>query len=170
MQFGKHFCAGAALLLILCAAPAFAYDGIVVRVADGDTLTVSKQTLLSRILPQNATEEIRVYGIDCPEMHQAYGVNAKEITQALTGQRVDVQPMYIDKYKRTVAIVTMANGETLQERLLRAGAAWVYPQFCKISACKQWKQLERTARQNNWGLWAVGTAVPPWEWRKSNSR
>lgn len=168
MQFGKHFCAGAALLLLFCATPAFAYDGIVVRVADGDTLTVSKQTLLSHLLPQRITEEIRVYGIDCPEKHQPYGVNAKEITQALIGQKVDIQPMYTDQYNRTVAIVTMSNGETLQERLLRAGAAWVYPQFCKISVCKTWKQLERTARQNSWGLWTVGSAVPPWVWRKNN--
>lgn len=61
------------LILLLClAATAFArseIEGKVVRVADGDTITV--------LAPGNQQVKVRLYGIDCPERKQAFGQRAR---------------------------------------------------------------------------------------------
>ncbi len=61
------------LLVVLVLLPAFSFgwQGKVVGVSDGDTITV---------LHDGKGEKIRVYGIDCPEKGQDFGQKAKQIT------------------------------------------------------------------------------------------
>ena len=60
----------ACLIILLIAFPAQAADwqGKVVHVADGDTITVLKDG--------NEQVKVRLYGIDCPEKGQAFGTRA----------------------------------------------------------------------------------------------
>lgn len=84
------------LCLLLCAFPvlsfaAESFDGNVVSVADGDTITV--------LTDQKRQIKVRLYGIDCPESRQAYGSRAKQFTSGkVFGQRVHVEVMDVDRY------------------------------------------------------------------------
>ena len=71
-------------------------------------------------------ERIRLYGIDCPEKRQAFGKRAKQFTSNMVfGKVVEVRPVTMDRYGRTIAWVYV-NGTCLNEALLKAGLACHY--------------------------------------------
>ena len=130
----------------------------VVQVQDGDTITVEPSEGGDRI-------RVRLYGIDCPEKNQPCGSLAKSyVARTILYKPVNIEIKSKDKYKRTVAIVTMPDGITLQELLLSSGLAWVYPQYCKD--CKFWVAVQNEAQKNRRGLWQDDDPTPPWQWRK----
>ena len=154
------FCTLLSLLALFVAVPSYAFDIYrVVGVADGDTVTV--------LDADQRQIKVRLYGIDCPEKRQAWGNRATQFTrQAVHGKDVRLDVRSTDRYGRTVAVVYIDGGVTLQEALLEAGLAWVYPQYCKIPECAGWREREHAAMLRSIGLWQDGDAVPPWVWRK----
>ena len=145
------------LTLLLLALPQPSMAAIVVRIIDADTLIL------------DSAIKIRLYGIDCPERGQPGGVEATEAAVILAlGQSVEVMEQFQDRYGRTVAIVILESGDTLQEALLQRGMAWVAPRYCKRPECDSWRDLEQSARLSRIGIWQDEYAVPPWEWRKQN--
>lgn len=135
-----------------------AYPADTAAVLDGDTIVIRDS---------GQKRKIRLYGVDCPEKEQKYGPEATAITAyALGGRGIEVIPRETDRYGRSVAVITVGDGQTLQEILLRAGAAWLYPQYCTSWVCARWKLVELVARRNGVGLWAEKNPTPPWEWRK----
>jgi endonuclease YncB( thermonuclease family) len=130
----------------------------VVRVHDGDTITV---------LRKGSFEKIRLYGIDSPESDQPGGSEARNFASNLAFmEEVQVTTLDLDQYGRAVALVQLPDGRLLNEELLRNGQAWVYRAYCKELWCPGWIGLERKAKQQKAGLWAQKKPVPPWEWRK----
>ena len=81
--------------------PAYAWPGTMLDVHDGDTMTVAPMGDVR--VPIN----IRLYGIDAPELEQRGGPQSRDHLRALvqTGQGVEVIKMSTDKYGRTVALV-----------------------------------------------------------------
>lgn len=72
--------------------------GTVVGVSDGDTITV--------LTDGKEQVKVRVYGVDCPEKRQDFGTKAKQCTsEKVFGKRVEVDPVTIDKYGRTIGII-----------------------------------------------------------------
>jgi endonuclease YncB( thermonuclease family) len=145
-------------LLLAIAMPSFcmAWSGKVVSISDGDTI---------KVLHNDKVEKIRLYGIDTPEKAQDFGQKAKALTSALVaGRNVEVQRMDVDRYGRTVGLVTV-DGQILNELIVRNGYAWVYRQYCQEKFCAEWIKTEATAKQLKKGLWIDSHAVPPWEWR-----
>jgi len=144
------------VLLVFIPSLCLGWSGKVVKVADGDTITV---------LHDGEQERIRLYGIDAPEKDQAFGQKSKEFTASLVaGREVDVQRKDTDRYGRTVALVTV-NGRSLNESLVQEGYAWVYRQYCKESFCSSWLQEESTAKSGKIGMWSDSHIIPPWEFR-----
>ncbi len=89
------------------------FSGRVVGVADGDTITV---------LHNGKGERIRLNGIDCPEKRQAFGNRAKQFTSNLVfAKTVTVQAVDRDRYGRTVGVVLLPDGRSLNHELVRAG-------------------------------------------------
>lgn len=130
----------------------------VVWVHDGDTITVEPAKGGARV-------RIRLYGIDCPETNQPYGLVAKNyVKNTLLYKPVNIKVKDKDRYGRTVAIVTLETGKILQEELLQAGLAWVEPRHCK--KCNDWRALQKEAGKNRQGLWRDKNPVPPWKWRQ----
>ena len=131
--------------------------GKVVRIADGDTVTV---------LQNNQEYKIRLYGIDTPEKGQDFGTKAKEFTSGLVFKReVKVIQKDVDRYGRIVGIIYV--GDTcINQEIIKAGFAWVYRQYCKDGFCRDWITLETNARTNQIGLWGHPDPVPPWEYRR----
>jgi endonuclease YncB( thermonuclease family) len=135
------------------------YSARVIVVHDGDTISTMR--------PDGTETRIRLYGIDCPEASQPYGAEAKDFVEdLLLTDLVTVEPVEKDRYGRTVAVVRLKDGSTMEDMLLGAGLAWVYPKYCNRSECVRWKAVEREAREEKMGLWEDGKAVAPWEWRK----
>ena len=136
------------------------FTGTVIAIAEGDTITV--------LNADKQHVKIRLYGIDCPEIGQAFGNHAKQSTSdAVFGKRVTVQPTGTDRYGRMVAIVLMPDGNSLNEHLVRDGLAWVYPQFCiREEICAPLTKLEQAVKLSKRGLWIDKEPVPPWEWRR----
>ena len=131
--------------------------GKVIRIADGDTVTVL----------QNKQEyKIRLYGIDTPEKKQDFGTKAKEFTAGLVFKRdVKVIQKDVDRYGRIVGIIYVGN-ICINQEIIKAGFAWVYRQYCKDPFCREWMDLETQARENRIGLWSHKDPVPPWEYRR----
>ena len=147
-----------ALFLLFLSHAALAWPGLVVGISDGDTITVLRDG--------REQVKIRLYGIDCPEKRQAWGNRAAQITGCLcAGRTVEIQGTDTDRYGRTVAIVILPTGRTLQEELLAEGMAWVWPKYCKLSFCEAWLELEAQTRESKVGLWQGEEPVHPWEWR-----
>lgn len=148
--------AALALLAPVCRADTFA--GRCVRVLDGDTVEVLRQTSAG---PRPV--RVRLWGIDCPEKSQAYGQRAKQFTSAFTfGKATNVDVKDTDRYGRSVALVTVA-GRPLNAELVKAGFAWWYRQYAP--AATDLHELESAARAARRGLWADPAPVPPWEYR-----
>src|SRR5262245_56976526 len=147
-----------ALLFSLLVSPAGAgdYTGRVVGISDGDTLTV---------LRDGRTQvKVRLHGIDAPESGQDFGARDKQATSELAfGQVVNVEPRDLDRYGRTVAVVLLADGRSLNETLVRNGMAWWYRRYAPDD--RQLAAAEAAARLAKRGLWAESRPVPPWEWR-----
>jgi len=105
------------------AVPSASFTGRVVFIADGDTIIV--------LAPGNRQIKILLYGIDCPEITQPFGTRAKQFaSDAVSGKTVTVRPINTDRDGRTVAVVLMLDGKSLNEGLVSSGMAWVYSHFC----------------------------------------
>ena len=149
------------LILLLLPQLSFAWQGKVVGVSDGDTITV---------MHAGKGEKIRLYGVDCPEKHQDFGQKAKQFTSNMVyGKTVDVEPVSTDRYGRTVGLVSV-NGKSINEELLKAGLAWVFTRYCDKPCCKQWYKYQEEARQRKVNLWSMPNPVPPWEFRRENHK
>ncbi len=132
-------------VLFVCT-PAFAasFSGQVVGIIDGDTIEV---------LHNGKPERIRLHGIDCPERNQAYGTKAKQFASDLAfKQKVTVRVTDIDRYGRTVGVIILPDGKSLNRELVRAGFAWWYRKYAPDD--KELEALEETARASQRGLWA----------------
>lgn len=148
----------AILLACLPADRAAAWEGIVVRVLDGDSLKIQRNGLV---------HEVRLYGIDAPEYRQPYSNKAKQLTRKLVyRQVVDVQEKDVDRYGRIVALVM--NREVLVNReLVARGLAWYYAKYCVAQPlCSQLQTLEEQARKERRGLWQEEKPVAPWDWKR----
>ncbi|MFA5905169.1 MAG: thermonuclease family protein [Desulfobacula sp.] len=131
----------------------------VIGVMDGDTI---------KVILNGKEEKIRLYGIDSPEKKQAYGQAATAaIKQILTDREINIKIMDVDRYGRSVAIV-YADGKSANEIMVKAGYAWVYPQYCKMQVCRDWKGYEGDAKGLKMALWEDTNPEPPWDWRKKD--
>jgi micrococcal nuclease len=149
------------ILLIVLPCPAWAWSGKVIGIADGDTITV---------LFDKRPQKIRLYGIDCPEKRQPFGKRAKQFSSDLVfGKVVDIEPVAIDRYGRTVAFVRVEN-TTVNEELIKEGLAWIYVRYCKLPLCAGWQSLELAARIQKRGLWGDSNHIPPWNFRRQRRK
>src|SRR5262245_17782617 len=109
----------------------------VVKVHDGDTITV---------LSQNTSQRLRLAGIDCPKSDQPYGAEATDTTKSLALDiEVLVTPVTTDRFGRTVAEVTLQDGRSLAHELVKAGACWWFRKYAPHDM--ELKRLEIEARK-----------------------
>jgi endonuclease YncB( thermonuclease family) len=129
-------------------------EGRVVKIADGDTLTM---------IVEGQQEKIRLSDIDTPERKQPYGMRAKQALAEMTfGKTISVFTTSRDRYGRVIGHVT-AEGVDINAELVRLGYAWVYRRY---SNDPELLRLEESARAEKLGLWAESNPIPPWEWRR----
>ena len=130
------------------------FDGLVVSVTDGDTISV---------LRDGEQVRVRVEGIDTPESDQAFGAQASAFTSSLLrNKRVAVRVRDVDRYGRLISRVQVG-GIDLSVALVTEGLAWHYTQYSDDPVLAA---AEAQARSAKIGLWSQSAPVPPWEFRR----
>ena len=143
------------LLLFTLSAQAETLEGKVIKIADGDTLTL--------LTSSREQVKVRLAGIDTPERKQPFGNRAKQALSNLAFQKqalVEVETT--DRYGRTVGTVFVGS-QNLNAELVKQGMAWVYR---KYTDDERLYVLESEAKQSKRGLWLDENPIPPWEWRR----
>lgn len=134
--------------------------GLVVRVVDGDTLTVLDD--------QRTQHKIRLAGIDAPEKSQPFGQRSKEHLSSLVfGRRVAVETEKRDRYGRTVGKVVI-DGRDANLAQVVAGMAWHYKKYEGEQSPTDrhlYADAERVATEKRQGLWSDASPIPPWTHR-----
>lgn len=150
------------ILALLFALPPLAqadFSGRVVRVIDGDTLSV---------LSGNEMYRVRLNGIDAPESKQAYGQRSKQSLIKLAAQKnVLVVSNKQDRYGRFLGTVMNGNLNINAEQV-KAGMAWAY-RFHGKATDMNMLVLEKSARLSGVGLWTEPNPVEPWKWRNKKN-
>lgn len=151
-------------------------SGRVVKVSDGDTITV--------LAPGNRQVKVRLFGIDAPEKSQPFGNACRELLASrVAGREVKVDVRANDRYGRTVGVVKLpgATGEadtSLGVNVLQVkdGCAWHYRQFTRKEATAGERErldgAEADARGKKLRLWSGGGGGPqaPWEYRREEKK
>ena len=136
-------------------------EGLVVGVADGDTITVLDQ--------QKNTYKIRLQGIDAPEKKQAFGEKSKQSLHDLVhGKQVRIEYDKEDKYGRIVGKITLDDLDICLQQLV-LGMAWHYKKYQNEQSVADrvvYTDAELKSKSLKLGLWADETPMPPWEFRK----
>ena len=168
--------AGACLLVIflslwLCPG-ARAWDAYVVRVEDGNTISVSEKA--DRDEPITI---LRFYGIDAPSLSQPFGPEARDFLLRLMpkGTKVGVDSVGVDSVgvdsvgeddKGAVSALVQVAGTSVNYQLLVEGLAWVNRSRCKAMFCRRWYIQEHQAVVDRRGLWGLNMSTPPWQWSR----
>jgi endonuclease YncB( thermonuclease family) len=152
----------ALFLVALTVAPSLAladFIGRVVKVSDGDTLTV---------LVNKAQIRVRLDSIDAPESRQAFGNRSwQSLSQLCAGRDARVVERGKDRYGRTIGLVACAGVEVNSEQV-RRGMAWVFVKYAPPGSPLY--GLEAAAKDRRVGLWADARPIAPWEWRAKAQR
>lgn len=132
--------------------------GTVTQVTDGDSLWLT---------PRGGGKpvEVRLEGIDAPEICQDGGQQAREALQEkVLNQAATLRATDRDDHGRTLGTLTVG-GVNINDRMVRDGHAWSY----RYKHDKgPYVAEERMARALQRGLHAAGGAVMPREFRKRN--
>ena len=139
---------------LILATSLFALEGRVVKVYDGDTIT-----LLDKDMQQH---RIRFYGIDAPEKSQSFGKRSQEnLANMIAGKMVNVDVQAEDRYGRSVGIVYLDDVD-INKRQVADGYAWAYMQY----GGEIYKNDELKAREKRLGMWIDPNIEMPSEYRK----
>jgi endonuclease YncB( thermonuclease family) len=135
--------------------------GKVIKVSDGDTITVLDSN--------NQKYKIRLKGIDAPESQQVYGdISTQSLSELVYDKEVIVTWDKKDKYYRILGKV-IVDGRDVNYEQLKKGLAWYYKQYEKDLSDedkKKYSEAEEWARNYTEGLWVDSNSIPPWEFRR----
>lgn len=141
------------------------FNGKVVGVADGDTITV--------IDAKQRQHRIRLAGIDAPERGQAFGFRSKEnLAKWIYERDAWIEEIGASRDGKLLAKVYV-DGHDAGLVQVRAGLAW----WDRAHAGEQppddrvlYELAEKEARAQKRRLWREPSPVPPWEWRSAKKR
>ena len=139
--------------------------GRVVRVADGDTVTVLDSS--------NTQHRIRLAGIDAPESHQNFGTQSKKnLSDMVFGKDVSVVYQKTDQYGRLVGKIVL-DGKDINLEQVKAGLAWHYKEYQQEQSLQDrdsYAKAEDEARAARRGLWQDADPVEPSAFRKEEKK
>jgi micrococcal nuclease len=151
------------LVVLLACSPAeslaLSFEARVVRVADGDSVTVVDSA--------GKQWEIRISGIDAPEKGQSFADQSRAALNSLERQTILVEVDDVDRYGRLVARLRR-DGVDVGLRQIERGLAWAYPSADKLPAQlrQRYAEAERRAKVAKVGIWSDGDPTPPWVQRR----
>lgn len=144
-------------------------DWTVVSNHDGDTVTLEDTAYACQV-------NVRIFGIDTPELKQEGGQAAQAALQKLLAagavsvskphKRVQwnndrpVLDLYVH-VRKGKAVHT----SSVSVAMARAGMAWWYEKYAPKRS--DIAEAEQSARAKRIGIWAAENPTPPWEWRRN---
>jgi endonuclease YncB( thermonuclease family) len=154
----------AGLMAFSALAAAFTLHGVVVSVADGDTITVVDAAMHSH--------RIRLAAIDAPERAQPFAtVSRRSLAARVMHRQVVVVWARHDRYERIVGKV-LVGGVDVNLAQVADGMAWHYRQYAREQSAadkRAYRAAEASARAHRIGLWAGSAPVPPWKFRREST-
>lgn len=133
-------------------------EGQVTSIIDGNTLDV--RTADGEIY------RIVLLGIDCPELKQDYGIEAREFLLKLTiNTEVIVHLHGKDRLKNYIGIVVIEEWGDVRLPLLENGLAWT----SEKDPLPELEIIRADAMGRNAGLWKHQSPVAPWIFRREQS-
>ena len=144
---------------------AFHLSGQVVKIIDGDTITV-------RVDGKN--HKVRLASIDAPEMHKDDHQRGQPMAQAsrrhlaglLSGKSIALKCYERDRHDREICDVTLADGTTANQQQVAAGMAWANTEKQgRFMRDDQLPALQAQAKREGRGIWQDSNPVAPWVWR-----
>jgi micrococcal nuclease len=160
----KHHIMTGLVLALVATCPALSWADFAARVVtvhEGDRLTIRHD---------GRSETIHLQDIDCPELKQPHGKQAKHAIAAYVGNReVVVRALKRDRHGRATAEILLLDGRNVGHELVKEGLAWSRPETTQGQSLGDVEQL---ARAEGKGLWSEPNPVPPWKWKatKKTSR
>ncbi len=132
------------------------YNATVVSVPDGDSINVLHGTQKERII---------LFGIDCPEVGQEYGQEARNFTDKSCYKKiVGISVSGTDAKGRVIAVVNLPDGTNLNQELVKQGLAWWSDKYAPNDTAL--KQLHDAAKAGRVGLWSsANKPIAPWLFR-----
>ena len=156
MTVRTYLAAIACFVPLACAAARF--DAVVSHVTDGDTIWV-------RPVHGGPPQQVRIEGIDAPEICQAFGDRSRAALAArVLRKRVTLATRGEDDYRRTIARVRIGK-QDIGAWMVTHGYAWSY-RFRQDRG--PYARQEARARAAGAGLWASGDADIPRDFRVRN--
>lgn len=157
--------------LVIAKPPLRVVEAIVVKVSDGDTINVADKL--------GTKVKVRLYGIDAPEtekwnkrtrrVSKPGQPNGDEAWKALSGkvyhQRVRLDIMNVDKYKRLVCLVWLGK-RNINKEMVEEGWAWAYKRYLDAPYTSEFLDGEDLARAARLGIWQQSNPEPPWVFRQ----
>ena len=145
----------AAVLILFHSNGAFAdFSAKVITVHEGDRLTIRHD---------GRSEIIYLKDIDCPNLKQPYGKQARHATAAYVGNReVMINMLQRDRQGRNTANILLPDGRNIGRELVKEGLAWWQRTG---SGDGHLGELEELARASGKGLWSEPHPIPPWKWK-----
>ncbi|MCY1514714.1 Staphylococcal nuclease-like [compost metagenome] len=143
----------------------YTLTGMIVNVADGDTVTLRAP---------DGQRKIRMDSIDAPEEGhgaeqpgQPYAeASRKHLAGLVAGKTLTAQCYEQDQYGRDVCAVILEDGRSANRAQVEAGYAWAYTaRRGDYLRDKAMPDLQRQAKAAGRGLWAQQGAMQPWKWR-----
>ncbi|MFO0700352.1 MAG: thermonuclease family protein [Nitrospira sp.] len=150
------------IVWILLAVPVQALAGEefiarVMTVHEGDRVTIHYQ---------GNNKMIVLRDVDCPDLKQSYGKQAKHATAAyLANREVMVRALKKDQQGRMAADILLKDGRNIAHELVKEGLAWVQRGVHDPTLT----DLEELAKASKNGLWSEPDPVPPWKWKPARS-
>lgn len=130
------------------------FDAPVVRVIDGDSLTV---------LVDRQHMRVRLKEIGAPELKQAFGERSRQsLTDMCAAKRARVTWTEKDRNGRLLARVWCGEVDANAEQV-RRGMAWVFDRYVKDRGLYP---LQERVRARRLGLWADAAPISPWQCRQ----
>ncbi len=150
-------------LMMLVASSAMAltqeWSAKVIKVIDGNTLEI--------ITSDNEVYKVMLKEIDCPEIEQMYGEEAKRLTEKiLLKKKVTVTISGKDRWGNRLVSITLGNGKDINQELLKKGYAW---HNTRLSSSNILKSIESKAKAQKIGLWQNEDPTPPWVFRRQQT-
>jgi endonuclease YncB( thermonuclease family) len=137
------------------------FDGRVVGIQDGDTVTVLDSA--------KQQHRVRIAGIDAPEKAQSFGASAKEnLSRLAFGKPADLRCSKRDRYGREVCSLYVDDRDVGLEQV-RGGYAWWFREYAREQSPEDRKiyaAAESAARAARRGLWQDAVPTAPWDWRR----
>ncbi len=150
-----------AMVVILVSIGGSAKDvisGRVVTVIDGNTVEVTTA--------DSETYIIMLHEIDCPELGQKFGEQAKRfLEKLLLDKPVSVEMKGKNRWGTRFGIIMIDGELDPRYELLEAGLAWT----TEVNPNPEFEELKERAKENGRGLWREDTPTPPWKFRRQQT-